>query len=361
MPSSIIDKLRGILRRPQNTTADLALALDDAQRAETEAVAAVQTQTDVVARGFLDDDTKRARDRTALEDLRLKATDAQAILAELVRRHAVAVAADEDAQRRVAYDAAKAQATAASADLLKVYPRATRDLVALLGRLAQAQQAVAAANEALPDGAVPIADPEMVARGFAGFPREIVSDEEVEAWGSIERSVPVDDAFQGEIYDCGEGYGKRGHYDGGAMSMGEPARNYRRRIFRKVTYREAVPGVHPYALACAIRLPTVVGDRMLWGAEHLVHDPALNASLMGEGEPSKVLARVAATEGAVTARPPKPERALVVEYLSYREAVPFPEEQVRPDTVSRRADAKPAPVRFGSSPYSLPGRTAGRR
>ena len=357
--ASILDRLRGVLKRAANSTADLGAALADARRAEADTLAALEKQTAAVAANFLDEAPKRERDRVELERVRLAASDATAIRRALEERHAAALAVDEDGRRRVVYAAAQAKANDAAVALSKTYPALAAGIVAMLKNLAEAQQAVVAANEALPEGAVPLADPEMMARGFAGFPREIVSEEEVEAWSSIESMVPLDEQFQSAIYDVGNGYGKRGHYEGGKMSMGEPAANYRRRRFRKLTVREPVPGIHPYALACAIRLPTVVGDQMLWGADHLVHDPALTASMMGEGQPDAVLARIARAEPLINARPPKPERVLKVEYPSYTEVVPFPEEQARPDTTSRRADAKPAPVRFGSSPMNLP--RAGRR
>ena len=50
----------------------------------------------------------------------------------------------------------------------------------------------------------------------------------------------------------------------------------------------------------------------------------------------------------------------MVEYPSYREVVPFPEEQVRPDTVSRRADCASDGngPKFGTSPMNLPARAS---
>ena len=356
MPSSILDKLRGILRRPQNTTADLAVALDDARRAEVDATAAVQTQTDVVARGFLDDDTKRARDRTALEDLRLKATDAQAILAELVRRHAAAAAADEDARRRVAYDAAKAQAAAASADLLKIYPRATRDLVALLGRLAQAQQAVAQANEDLPSDAVPLADPEMAVRSVASLPRQVIAEETVELWSRVDMTTPVDAEFQDTIYSLD----KNGSPSGWGRRADDLEPCFRLRQFRKLQFRHATNGDYPHRLAASIRLPHLIGGGMAFGNSFLMHDPALAASMAGEDQPEVVLAKVAAMDAATPTQPRTVERPLVTEFELLGDVVPLEAPKPTTDTVSRRADAKPAPVRFGSSPMNLPAR-AGRR
>ena len=358
MATSLLDRIRAALRRPTSTTSQLADALADARTANAAAIAAVENQVAAVAAGYLDPDDKRSAARSKLADLRAEAEDTAAILAEVERRHAAAIEGDEQGRRQAIYADAKAKADAAAVALAKTYPKLAGALVVMMKDLATAQQAVAAANETLPDGAVPIADPEMMARGFAGFPREIVSDEEIEAWGSIEQMVPLDEPFQSEIYGVGNGAGKRGHYDGGKQSMGEPAANYRRRRFRKVTYREAVPGIHPHPLACAIRLPTVVGDRMLWGSDHLMHDPALPAVMAGEGRPDAVLARAAEAEDLVNARPPKPERVLKVEYPSYVEVVPF-----SPEQPMDRVRSKPLATgsRFGASPFAAPGTRAGRR
>jgi hypothetical protein len=356
MPT-ILDKLRGVLRRPQNSAADLGTALADARRAETEAKTAVDKQAEAVKANFLDDAAKRERDRTELERLRLAASDAEAIRGALEERYVAALASDEDARRQVVYAAAQAKANAAAAALSKAYPRLANSMVAMLKDLAEAQLAVTAANAELPTGALPIIDPEMEARGVPGQPREIVSDTEVELWGRFDMLTPVDEQFQSEIYSLDR--------DGQPSGWGRRAEDlepcFRLRRFRKVVYREHVNGDYPSPLAAALRLPSPRGGGMLWGNSHLVHDPALSAVLAGASDPGAVLASVAAIEAASDAKPVKAERPLKVEYPSFIEVVPYPKEQPRPDATTRRAATRSGGVvKFGSSPMNLPSR-AGRR
>lgn len=358
MPTSLLDKIRTALRRTVSTLPQLADALTDARKVDADARAAVERQVAAVSAGYLDDDAKRAKARATLADLRADAEDAALVLAEVERRHAAALAEDEQERRRAVYAGAKAQADAAALALAKTYPKLAAGMVAMLKELAEAQQAVAAANVDLPDGAVPLIDPEMSARAVPAELREVTSDEWIEAWGSVEATVPLADEYQAQIYDCGNGWGKRGHYEGGKQTMGEPKPNYRRRRFRKITYREASTGTYPTPLAATIRLPAARGAGMLWGNPHLMHDPALAAAMLGEGEPGNVLARIADLDAAAVARPVKAERALRVEYPEFAEVVPFPPEQ--PIDLAR---VKPPNTgsRFGASPFAKPGARAGAR
>lgn len=357
MPS-LIDRVRVALKRPASTTEQLAAAVADARQAHADAIAAVEKAQAVVTAGFMDAADKRQSDRDVLARAREAAEDAGLVLAEAERRHAAAVEGEEQSRRRMLYDSAKAEADAAALALSKTYPTLARGMVAMLKDLATAQQAVALVNEQLPDGAAPLVDPEMSARCAAGSPRVVVSDEWIEAWGSVEATVPLSDEYQAGIYDCGNGWGKRGAFDGGSASMGDPKPNFRRRRFRKVTYREAVPGNYPYALACAIRLPSVRGDAMLWGDDFLVHDPALSAAISGRGEPTTVLANIAQLDAAATALPVTVERAVTVEYPEFAEVVAFPPEQ---PMESRSSKPSGTGSRFGASPFAAPGARAGGR
>ena len=223
-------------------------ALDTARRADTEARAAVEQQAKIVSAGFMDDADKRQSDRAKLVSLREDAEDAASVLVETERRHAEALAADEQGRRQAVYSGAKAKADAAASTLAKTYPAAVRDLLAVLKTLAEAQQAVVMANGQLPDGAEILLDPEMVARGAAGQPREVISDEWVELWGRQDLGTPTDD--QESIQDLGRGWGK-------LFSDLQPC--YRKRLFRKVVFREYVVGSYPTPLAAALQLPDLKG------------------------------------------------------------------------------------------------------
>ncbi len=357
MPTSVIDRVRAALKRPSPTIPQLADALADARRADAEARAAIDKAQAVVTAGFLDAADKRQADRDALAKAREAAEDAGLVLAEVERRHAAILAADEQGRRRAVYDGAKAQADAAALALAKTYPRLAAGITAMLRDLATAQQAVAEANGQLPDGAEPIVDPELSARGVPGLPREVVSDAEIEAWGRFDLDVPVEERFQGEIYEAGAGWGKRGAYEMGSASMGEPQAAYRRRIFRKVVTKEPTNGEWPAPLAASLYLPSVRGSGALWGDSYAEHVNRMMLNDRGGADPAAVLARLADIDAAAVAKPVKAERVLRVEYPSHTDVVPLPERPME----QRAGQPSGTGSRFGASPFGRPGARAGGR
>jgi len=353
MPS-ILDKIRSALKRPTTTSAQLADALADALKADADARSAVERQVEAVAAGYLDDNVQRAAARSKLADLRADAEDATAVLAEVERRHAAALAVDEQGRRCALYDAAKAEADTAALALAKTYPTLARGLVAMLKDLATAQQAVALANSQLPDGALPLVDPEMAARAVPASAREIISEEDVALWSRLDMETPVDAAFQAAIYSLDKadgtpsGWGKR---------PDDHEACFRLRRFRKVTYHEPTNGDWPLPIAAALQLPAVRGKGMLWGDSHPVYTPGLSMTLIGQAEPAAVLARLAEADAAAVARPVKVERPAKVEWTWLGEAVATPDKPVAINTM-RRGQPAGTGSRFGASPFAAPGARA---
>ena len=347
MPS-ILDTIRAALKKPAATTAQLATALDQARRAETDARAAVEAAGDAFKAGALDDDATRQKKRAALFDARTAADDVAMLHAEAERRHVAALAADEEARRAALYRAGTEASAAAAAVLAKEYPRAARAILGILGQLACAQQTVAAANAELPTGAEPIADPETVARGTPSLPREVLSDEVVERWCHIGSHEPLGEAYQGEIYAVGYGFGKRGQYDGGTGSSGEGDAGYRLHRFRRVEFREPVYASAPLSLAAALHLPALRGDGMLWGHTFGISDPA------------EVLAALTEIEAAASGKPEPVRRAVRVTMENLGDVKPLAPEPPREDTTRVKSTA--APSKAGASPFN-PGRAVagGRR
>ncbi|MDX7950486.1 hypothetical protein P7D22_04740 [Lichenihabitans sp. Uapishka_5] len=359
MPTITLDSIRAVLKKPAATTAQLAAALDQVRKAETEAHTAVEAAGAKFEAGVLDSDADRQKKRAALFDARTTADDATALRLEAERRHVAALATDEDARRKLLHQAATEASAAAAAVLAKEYPRACLTILGILGQLACAQRTVAAANAELPAGADPIADPEMVARGVPGLRREIVSEEVVELWSRLDLMQPVEETFQDEIYACGNGWGKRGPYDGGDMSQGESQAIYRRRRYRKITSRDPVSGTQPMPLAAALQLPELCSERMLWGESFPAGiSPALSRMMTGAAEPDAVLTALADIEAAAVAKPAKVDRPLRVAFELIGEVVPFPPEQPSPATKSQPLGQRPS--KFGASPFA-PGRAAGGR
>lgn len=358
MPT-ILDTIRATLKKPATTTAQLAAALDQARKAETEAHAAVEAAGAKFEAGVLDADADRQKKRAALFEARTNADDATALRTEAERRHVSALAVDEEARRKLLYQAGAEASTTAAEALAKQYPRLCRELLGILGQLACAQRTVAMANAELPAGAEPIADPEMVARGVPGVPREVISEEVVELWSRHDLLEPVDAPFQGQIYATSHGWGKRGPYEGGSASLGEAQALYRLRRYRKVTAREPVSGTQPMPLAAALQLPELRSDRMLWG-ESFPHGvtPAMSRHLSGAAEPDAVIATLSTIEAAAVTKPVKVDRPLSVTFELIGDVVPLPPDQVMETHKSQPLG--PRPSKFGASPFA-PGRAAGGR
>lgn len=351
-----LDTIRALLRKPTPSVADLAQIVDNAA-----AVAAAADERSRVATAALNDNplansVDRAKYRDAAAAAHLEAEDAAAILAEAQRRHAAALADAEHARRSAVHEDGRKASDAAVKMIAQEYPAAVEHILSILKRLAEAQRIVAAANADLPADAAQLLDPEMIARGIPGTPREVVADEQIEAWGRFDLDQPVDAAFQSQIYDCGNGWGKRGHYEGGSHTQGESEPLYRKRRFHKLTTLEGVQASFPLPLAATVRLPNVRGNLMAWGSDHLPHDPGLYAAMAGEAEPAAVLARLADISARKDGPAPKPRRREKVEWVSHEDVVPLPAPQVRTDT-TRTQPIAPA-RKFGASPFT-PGRVAG--
>lgn len=303
MPS-ILDTIRGALKKPAPTTAQLAATLEEARRAEAAARTAVTTAAERFEASVLDDDATRQKKRAALSEARTAAEDAALLRGEAERRHAAALDQDEANRCEALYAAGLEASEAAAMMLVREYPRAVSALLALLKQLAEAQQAVATANAALPAGATPVPDPEAAARGTPTLPREIVSDEEVELWSRLDLNEPLDAAFQAGIYDAGRGWGKR---------KDDLEACYRKRRFRRVEYREATYGSQPSPLVMTLRLPRLNEDRPLWDRPYFEpHDP------------ESVLAALAQIEAEAVAKPVPPVRPLRVAFEILGDVVPLP-------------------------------------
>ena len=336
MPTNLLDRVRAAIRKPAPTTQQLADALDDARRAQVEATADVERAAAVVAAGFMDVAAKRQADRDVLAKAREAAEDAGLVLAEVERRHAAALAADEQTRRRGLYESAKLEAEAAAAAIRKDYPRAARDLLLMLRNLAQAQQTVAMANAELPAGAAPLTDPEFAARGVLGLPREVVSEEEVELWKHTAERGPTSAEMAETIRQIGKGWGQ---------GEGSHTPFFRQHRFVKRQVLAATYGDAPTPLAATIQLPAVTGSGFIWEATD--RGTTLDAA--------DVLTRLADLDAAAAAVPSKAIRPVKVEWEDLGEVTAVglgKEEPAAYDAV--RAKSAPG-SRFGASPFAVPG------
>ena len=326
MPTSLIDKIRAALKRPAPTTAQLADALDDARRAQADATVDVEKAAAVVAAGFMDPAAKRQADRDVLATAREAAEDASLVLAEVERRHAAALEADEQARRMALYTSAKARADEAAADLARSYPDVVKAALKMLQSLAEAQRDVQTANAQLPAGLSAIEDPEHVVRARTYRPPEIVSEVEMVLWTRHDMATPADEPFQSQIQEAAHGWGiYPGSADGKTTAHDEPA--FLRVRYRRREVRQHVNGSTPAPLAVALRLPDLQGDGLAWGAGDIEGhvSPVLMAAMAGQAYPDVVLGKLHELDAATPARSKvdEPEVSVDWEVLGYEGPVPL--------------------------------------
>ncbi len=354
MPATLLDKIRAALKRPSPTPAQLADALADARRVDADARTAVERQADAVAAGYLDDDAKRAAARAKLADLRAAAEDAAAILAEVERRHGAVLAADGEAARRAAYDAAKDKADAVGATLAQRYTTAAGAIVALLRDLAEANAAIDAANADLPAGAAEIAHPETVARSTPGLPWMPEEVDTVELWAFAD-GTPVADAYLCNVVDYGGGRGsyKVVRVEGiDDVEVGQPIE---RRRFKRVTSYEPTAGLYLTELARSLRLPHLFADRNIIGSDFLPNAWTPAGDLVGEAEHR--LSTMA--KPPIVAAADRPKRVELRPVWSDAEVA----KARSPAADYHGGHSQPSGTgsRFGASPLAAPGSRAGGR
>lgn len=258
--------LRNLIAPAMTTTAssaDLRRALDAIDLAALEAEAArLESERGRLFEADATDDEIERADRAISAAWRAveRATARRKMLAAQLDN---ALARDQDAERRAAYEAAKRMAAAAAAALAAEYPKLADQLVDLLRRVAMAQAAVQASNAALPLGEVPILDPELTVRGYPTEPREMVGVTDAgEEWRYSPHFVTkVPDHFAEHIETLDGRRGTLRRFGGGFDEVQKVK-------LQRVTFLEGRAAVCPEPLAATIALPGLrIGEPPLWSGE----------------------------------------------------------------------------------------------
>lgn len=249
--------LIGVHHKGDATVAEIETALagahaeiSAAEHARAEAVAAYKA-------GLLALEDEQAQrlvaDREAAE---LRRDRALALVEALTEKLTSTRAAEEQAGRRAAYEAAdKAQAAAVKV-LAADYPRHARALAELLRVVAEADALAEVANADLPDGADRLLSVEGRVRREPDMPARIASDEAFSAWCySSGQHVHADD--QGTLTPNSDGRTGTWKPFGG----GTPVPVSLRRFRRVVTLPEA-PGRDIASLAATLNLPPLRATSM---------------------------------------------------------------------------------------------------
>lgn len=243
---ALLDRL--VLAREDALTANAAVDVADAAYRE-----ALIGQRPAAVRSLID----------ARTEATIAADRAAAIIADLEGRIAAAEIIEAEGVRRARYDAAVKLAATASDELAR-YPAAAEAIRAVLGAIAEAEVAIAAANQDLPAGEAPIVNPETT-RSLPNLPEEVISEDTVELWAHDGDSTPLSDDHQGRVDHRG-----RIRFDDNAYDFPCVKRTYNRR-----TVLPAVFGRHVRPLASEIRLPGAFGESPFWEPAHSPADALL--------------------------------------------------------------------------------------
>lgn len=267
--------LLGLASRSDAASGELEDALADA-RAEAAAAASEAAKAEARYReGLLSLDEKAlAQTLEAQTAAKIRHDRATALVERLEEQHAAAVTREAEAARVERYSAAQAASEAAMAKLRNVYPKAAAEIVSVLLTLADARDAVDAANADLPAGAERLRRPEEAVRSLPGMHEEVLSERRVMKWVFSANGNPLDDQAALRVREHPErkGHGVLALMEGGGKSV--ERREFIERVIvpqelprwvtdlaASVVLPELVAGMPPFWSGCASGEPHAVRGR----------------------------------------------------------------------------------------------------
>lgn len=281
--SKLLNKLLG-----KSSSADIAAAITKAQaelEAAEAAVAAAEEQYDA---HLLTADKKSLR---AFLDAKTEASidvdQARARIHRLERDHEAALEAEAADQRQRRYDEAKAASEAAEKRLRREYPKAAMAIRELLAEVAAASIAVQSANKDRPEGAPVLFEPEYSRSQHQQY-REVISEDIVEMWATIDSASPIRDEYQRTVlaHEKGRRGMMRDRSDsderpllyGTAQTEHGPLEVVRKR-FRRAKVLPDQSGYLTGPLACEVVLPPLDASASpYWTPAHNQQDAARQAA-----------------------------------------------------------------------------------
>lgn len=249
--ASPLERLKAAFRGAKTSAvADLEAAVTDAaavlQKSEAD-LAKVESERRETLTAT---DKERAAWRARLRDAQDAAEDARELHAALAESLAAARAAEVQAAKRRRRQDALAARDAAAAALRKRYPALSKEFRALLRLTLEADALVAQANADLPEGALPIAETEVVVRDKPHVPAKVLRRREEEEICSARNPETVLVAREIERdEETGEEH---------VMVAGRPERIRRRKVIVTET-QDGAPAVPGPRLA-AVYLPGLTGE-----------------------------------------------------------------------------------------------------
>lgn len=205
---------------------------------------------------LLQDDDVKAETHQAAMAREQRAIDRAALkIAPLTQDLAAAISKETNEARLVKYKEAKARAIEVAMFLYKEHDKIKQRIFDLFETLANAELQVEAANAELPDGVEPLPGIEDSVRSRPSLPRELVKEEEFEAWTVKRGYRPILPQFQKSVREFVDHPGTFYFVDDyGVQQLCE------KRLFRRTTYRPATVGRFPYSLFSQFRWPEFMAD-----------------------------------------------------------------------------------------------------
>lgn len=247
------------------SSTEITAALEAARTATDEADAAVATAEKAYRAALLTETPAALRALVDEQvDQKIVADQARARAAKLEADLESALAAEAEDGRAKRYAEAKALADAAHEKLWSEYPKAAASIRDLLRAIAEADIAVAAANEDLPAGAERLDKPEE-ARGTRYEFREEIGEDRVLLWaGEGAPGTPLNEELQGQV--VANTTSRRGGPPEGTLRRDNGS--YLKCVRGLFIRRKFLPdrsGWHIGSLASAISLPAAeAGDSDFW-------------------------------------------------------------------------------------------------
>lgn len=257
------------------SSADITAALEKASADLVSAEAAVEKAAADYDNNLLSETPAALRKlRDAKAEAEITVEQCIAVIAKLERELEKATESEAETARRVAYDRAKSLSESARKKLHNDYPRLALAIRETIGAIAEADVAVAAANEARPDGEPMLFGPESD-RSTANLWREILAEDRVEMWAPIGgQSSPIVEELQRKV----QPYAKRGRVGGryadgytetqsaqGVVETEHGLLEVVRRTFIRRKILPDQPGFYAANLASELALPALMaGDEAVW-------------------------------------------------------------------------------------------------
>ncbi len=255
------------------SSADVTTALEKARADQVAADAVVAATDEAYQDGLLTETPAALRKLVdAKSEATVSADIARAKVDRLEADLEAALTSEADEANRAAYEKAKSLAEAAKKKLHAEYPRLALGIREIIRAAAEADVAVAAANENRPDGEPMLLGPESD-RSTPTLWREVLSEDRVEMWAPVNQSAPISEDLQRKVrpYEQRRRLGSRyEEADNDAPTQGTVQTEHGslevvRRTFLRRKILPDQTGWRAASLASELTLPALLaGDEAVW-------------------------------------------------------------------------------------------------